>query len=87
MAVSPDVTLVVGGCFGNVVRIWDANAGCPVDVLEGHTSIVLSVAFTSDGNSLMSGSRDRIAKYWDVIELLVCHRIHNSHFRTLSLAR
>ena len=34
--------------------------------LEGHTSEVLSVAFSPDGTRVVSGSLDRLVKVWDV---------------------
>ena len=64
VAVSPDMKLVAGGCSDCVVRIWDAKTGDLVDVLEGHTDIVSSVAFTPDRKGLVSGSWDRTVKRW-----------------------
>jgi WD40 repeat protein len=34
--------------------------------LKGHTSSVMSVAFSRDGTTLASGSRDKCIKLWDV---------------------
>ena len=35
--------------------------------LEGHTDIVLTIVFASDGKILCSGSQDKSVKTWDVI--------------------
>src|SRR5215212_2672565 len=35
-------------------------------ILEGHQGSVLSVEFSADGSTLVSGSRDGTIKFWDV---------------------
>jgi predicted NACHT family NTPase len=40
----------------NTIRLWDAASGALLRTLEGHTSWVLSVAFSPDGRALASGS-------------------------------
>ena len=62
VSISPDMKLVAGGCQDKVVRIWDVETGQLVQVLEGHTDLVRSVAFTCDGKGLVSGSWDRTVK-------------------------
>jgi glucose repression regulatory protein TUP1 len=66
------MTLVAGGCDDGVVRIWNVNSGHMVEVLVGHSDFVWSVAFTPDGEGLVSGSWDRAVKHWDLTGFL-CH--------------
>jgi len=44
----------------------DAITGSQTAVLSGHTDIVRSVTFSSNGTSLVSGSEDKTVKLWDV---------------------
>ena len=47
------------------MRIWDAGTGQPLDQpLTGHTDRVESVAFSPDGNIIVSGSADDTLRLW-----------------------
>ena len=48
------------------MRVWDSLTGETLEVLEGHTSLVLSVASSSDGRRITSGSRDKSVRVWDL---------------------
>jgi WD40 repeat protein len=52
------------------VRLWDLQTGKLINQLTGHTEYLSSVAFTPDGNGLISASRDLTAKHWDLGPLL-----------------
>src|ERR1035438_5529015 len=61
-------TIILCGIATNFgVRLWDVcnhrELGPP---LTGHTGIVFSVAFSSDGKTLASGSADGTVRFWDV---------------------
>jgi WD40 repeat protein len=48
------------------IRVWDTATGTCVQTLTEHTGIVRSIAYTADGQMLVSGSGDRMIKLWDV---------------------
>jgi len=50
----------------NNITIFNALTGSQIAVLSGHTQHVISVAFSSDGTWLVSGSSDQTVKLWDV---------------------
>ena len=65
VAWSPDGTrLAVASSIG--IWLYDTDTGAEVVLLTGHTSWVLSVAFSPDGQTLASGSVDDTVKLWDV---------------------
>ena len=47
------------------IKLWDVATGKERAVLKGHTDRVLSMAFSPDGKSLASGSKDGTIKLWD----------------------
>jgi WD40 repeat protein len=55
---------IVSGSFDKSVRVWDASTGVELKVLKGHTKWVNSVAFSSDGMQIVSGS-DGSVRVWD----------------------
>jgi mono/diheme cytochrome c family protein len=48
------------------LRLWDLESGKQVRVYEGHTGPATAVAFSADGNRIISGSDDRTVRIWDV---------------------
>ena len=48
------------------LQLWDARAGVPLAILEGHEAAVESVAFNVDGTLLASGSADRTVRVWKI---------------------
>jgi WD40 repeat protein len=58
-------TLAVGLESGDII-ILNTITGSHMAVLSGHTDWVASLAFSSDGALLVSGSRDKTLKLWDV---------------------
>jgi WD40 repeat protein len=72
---SRDGRLLASG-NGNDVKLWDVEAGHEVRTLHGHTMAIECLAFSADGQRLVSGSRDETVRVWDVntgYEILTLH--------------
>ncbi len=72
-AFSPDgKMLAVGGGqegrrrFIGQVALWEVATGALRHAFLGHESFVVSLAFSADGNVLVSGSEDTTALVWDI---------------------
>jgi WD40 repeat protein len=58
--------LLASGGADRVVRLWDVRTGTPLDILQGHSGRIWSIAFSPDGMILASGSHDGSIRLWDV---------------------
>ena len=47
--------------------MWDVLSGVELKVLNGHTDSVWSVAFSTDGTHIVSGSSDQSVRVWDAL--------------------
>jgi WD40 repeat protein len=68
------------------VRIWDAVSGTIQHTLEGHTNSVVSVAFSSDGLRIVSGSYDETVRIWDAVSGTIQHTLEGHTSYVLSVA-
>ena len=81
IAFSPDGKTLASGSADNTIRLWNAgksevlwdletgerqNTERHLRTLEGHNRSVNSVAFSPDGQTLASGSRDETIRLWNV---------------------
>ena len=53
----------------STVKLWDSHTGTLVRSFRGHTGLVTSIAFSPEGRLLLSGSRDKTVKVWDLTHL------------------
>ncbi|KAF5839618.1 WD40-repeat-containing domain protein, partial [Dunaliella salina] len=59
VAFSADSTRLASGDRGSKVWLWDVRSGNSIAKLEGHSSGVRSVVFSTDGAHVLSGSEDK----------------------------
>ena len=73
VAVSPDGRWIAVGVNASPtaaesIRLYDAKTLEPAKTFTGHKGQVVSIAFSKDGAKLLTASRDRSARVWDVPE-------------------
>ncbi|HNT36451.1 MAG TPA: WD40 repeat domain-containing protein [bacterium] len=67
--VSSDAMLLGGGMSDGTALLWDLPSGQAVGSLAGHGGVVSRIAFSSDGQTVLTfGSLDRALKSWGVTE-------------------
>ncbi|KAG8733014.1 hypothetical protein FRC11_009288 [Ceratobasidium sp. 423] len=71
VAFSPDGKYFASssGPYDFTIRVWDVINGAPVaNPFEGHTRIVRSISFSTDGARIVSGSFDRTIRVWNTYD-------------------
>jgi WD40 repeat protein len=62
---SPNGSQIVTASADHSARLWDAQTGAELLVLEGHRGLVWSAAFDPDGTRIVTASEDNTARLWD----------------------
>jgi len=81
--------VAVGLDSGDIVIIVDVITGIRMPVIYGHAQLVGSLAFSSDGTLLVSGSDDETIALWDIQTggLEKAHSGHTGRVRSISIHR
>lgn len=75
MTISPDRKWIAANGPANTVRLFKAADGVAGPTLTGHTDVVTSLQFTSDGLRLVSGSLDQSICVWNIADGSLTGRI------------
>ncbi|MBK8030070.1 MAG: hypothetical protein IPK17_11300 [Chloroflexi bacterium] len=70
VAYAPDGLCVISssgsiGGINNAVQVWNAKSGELLVTLKGHYRVVNSAAYSPDGSSIVTASRDRTVRVFD----------------------
>ncbi|KAI9731884.1 MAG: hypothetical protein M1834_004335 [Cirrosporium novae-zelandiae] len=67
LSIDPSGEVVAAGSHDSFdIHIWSVQTGQLLDQLAGHEGPVSSLAFSSDGDSLISGSWDHTVRIWSI---------------------
>lgn len=67
LAVDPSGEMVCAGTIDTFeIYLWSVQTGKLLDILAGHEGPISSLAFSSNGMMLVSGSWDHTARTWDI---------------------
>ena len=85
---SPDGSRLASGS-DRIVQIWNMATGELEDELEGHTHLVESVAFSHNGQFIVSGSWDETVRIWNTATCETTYVLtgHTDHVRSVAISR
>ena len=95
VAISPDDKRVLVGGDDSTARVWDLENGRRLLELKGHGEVLngvpvsneaATVAFSSDGRRLATGSLDRKARIWSLEEGRLVHVLNSGGPRVAAVA-
>ena len=62
----PSNHMLVSGSLDGVVRCWDARSGSCTHEFRGHTDAIQDMDMSPDGNQILSGGEDNVARVFDL---------------------
>jgi WD40 repeat protein len=65
IAIAPDGKTVAAGDLYSAITLWDIASGHKTRTISGHANSIVSLAFSPDGNLLVSASKDNTIKFWN----------------------
>jgi WD40 repeat protein len=85
VAWSPDGQRIATASSDHTIRVWGADTGLELAILNGHEAEVQSVCWSPDGRKLASGSRDRTVRIWqaDAYSELAVLRGHEAEVQSV----
>jgi WD40 repeat protein len=89
VAWSPDGSVIASGSGweGGPILLWDAASGKSLGALEGHTSWIGDLVFSTDGLRLYSASGDQTIRIWDIGQRRCLATLRGSSLDVVGLAQ
>ncbi len=86
MALSPDGTQLLAGCYNKFLCLWDLTRGELVRKMPHESGTPSAVAFSPNGRLALSGGSEGLVRVWDIASGQELHRFEG-HEGTVSCAQ
>lgn len=82
-------TLASSGSSDGTIQLWNANNGGLLRTLKGHKEMVRTLAFSSDGKTLVSGSDDDTLRTWNTTTGRMLRKLsgHSNDVKSVAFSR
>mmetsp|Transcript_71411 Transcript_71411/g.115808 ORF Transcript_71411/g.115808 Transcript_71411/m.115808 type:complete len:665 (+) Transcript_71411:399-2393(+) len=70
-------TVLASAGYDKTVRLWDVETLKETRTFYGHTGSVTSLAYSAQGNLIISGSKDNSVRFWDIVSGLLVNSMDN----------